>query len=32
MKNNAFTQTVLDKRNDLIKLIIKKNDELVCVF
>ena len=30
MKNDAFTQTKLDKRDDLIKLLMKKNEELVA--
>ena len=30
MKSDAFTQTELNKRDDLIKLLIKKNEELVA--
>lgn len=30
MKNDAFSQTELDKRNNLIKLLIEKNEELVA--
>ena len=30
LKDDAFTQTELDKRDDLIKLFIKKNEELVA--
>ena len=29
MKNDVFTKTALDKRDDLIKLLSKKNEELV---
>ena len=30
MKNDAFSQTELDKRDNLIKLLIEKNEELVA--